>query len=123
MRAEVTRRVRFEAAHFLPNHQGECRKLHGHSWQAWVTVEGEIEHDGMVVDMGHLASFFRDDLEPELDHAVLNELGAFAPSGKYAPPSTENVARYLLDAFLEAGFPVECVTVQETENQTATVHA
>lgn len=73
--------------------------------------------DGMVMDMGKIAAFFRDELEPHMDHAYLNET---LPK-VYQPPSTENVARYLVDRYVVAGFPVVSVTVRETENQTATV--
>lgn len=123
MRAEVTRRVRFEAAHHLPDHKGQCQYVHGHSWVAWIVCAGEIRSDGMVVDMGHVAAHFADEIEPQLDHAVLNGVDHLRPGARFHPPSTENVARYLLDAYLKAGFPVVRVTVQETENQTATVFA
>lgn len=119
MSTAVTRRLRFEAAHRLPDHRGKCSNLHGHSWTADVTVQGPVQDDGMVVDMGQIARFFRDELEPHMDHAYLNDTLPVT----YHPPSTENVARYLLDCYAAAGFPVACVTVRETENQTATVHA
>lgn len=115
MRAEVTRRVRFEAAHFLPGYSGACSRMHGHSWQAEIVCEGEVGSDGMLVDMGRIAQFFRSNLEPHLDHALLNDTIPL--------PTTEHVARYLLEAYTSAGFPVVRVTVRETENQTATVHA
>ncbi len=116
MRARVTRRVRWEAAHYLPNHPGSCRHVHGHSWVAEVAVEGEIDaQTGMIVDMGDLAAFFRTELEPVLDHAMLNDVIAL--------PTTENVALWLIDRYRAAGFPVAQVTVRETENQSATVFA
>lgn len=116
MKAKVTRRVRFEAAHQLPDHKGKCANLHGHSWTALITVAGEIQLDGMVMDMGKVAAFFRDELEPHMDHAYLND----TLPGDYQPPSTENVARYLFDCYARAGYPVTRVTVSETENQSAT---
>jgi 6-pyruvoyltetrahydropterin/6-carboxytetrahydropterin synthase len=33
-------RFSFEAAHFLPLHDGKCRRLHGHSWVGWVEICG-----------------------------------------------------------------------------------
>jgi len=120
---EVSRRVRWEAAHFLPLHDGPCARLHGHSWSAEVVVRGELEDggtsDGMVVEMGELATHFRTELEPLLDHQCLND----TMPDKYLPPTTENVAAFLLDDFCAAGFPVARVTVRETENQTATAFA
>jgi 6-pyruvoyltetrahydropterin/6-carboxytetrahydropterin synthase len=118
---EVTRRVRFEAAHYLPDDPGKCGRVHGHSWQAWITVAGPPQpggpEEGMVVEMGRVAALFRDHLEPGLDHQLLNE--TLPP--EYLPPTTENVAAYLLDRYRLAGFPVVRVRVAETENQSATV--
>lgn len=121
--AEVTRRIRWEASHFLPEHPGDCGRDHGHSWEAWITLRGPIQTEGdekgMVCDMGKVAGHFRDKLEPILDHRLLNEQIPEA----FQPPTTENIARFLLHSFLEAGFPVNRVQVRETENQTATAYA
>lgn len=120
---EVTRRIRWEAAHYLPPpHEGKCARLHGHSWSAEVVLRGDLQEEGqergMIVDMGEVGRHFRDNLEPHLDHHVLNDTLPEA----YQPPTTENVARYLLDHYREAGFPVVRVVLRETENQTATAH-
>lgn len=119
MIAEVTRRVRFEAAHFLPDYQGLCSRMHGHSWSAEIVCHGQVQttgsERGMVVDMSAIARHFKSVLEPVLDHALLNDV--------IPVPSTENVASYILSSYRHAGFPVRRVTVRETENQTATVTA
>jgi 6-pyruvoyltetrahydropterin/6-carboxytetrahydropterin synthase len=120
----VTRRVRWEAAHFLPfPNVGKCSRVHGHSWSAEVELSGPVKTEGpdagMIVDMGEVGRYFRDELEDGLDHRLLND----TLPAEYQPPTTENVARYLLDAFVAGGFPVVSVMVRETENQTATVRA
>ena len=124
MPVEVTRRIRWEAAHYLPNHDGPCARMHGHSWSAEVVVQGDVDTSegptqGMVIDMGALAAHFRDRLEPLLDHQCLND----TIPASYYPPSTENVAAWILHHYRVAGFPVVRVTVRETENQTATATA
>lgn len=120
---EVTRRIRFEASHHLPGYHGLCSHRHGHSWEAWITVAGELQTEGpekgMVCDMGKIAEYFKTVLEAQLDHTDLN---GSLPDPFY-PPTTENVARFLMASYLGAGFPVVRVTVRETENQTATVTA
>lgn len=120
---EVTRRVRWEAAHYLPDHDGECRHVHGHSWIAEVTVIGQLQakgpEKGMVCDMGGIARHFKSVLEVQLDHRTLND----TLPAEYQPPTTENVARYIMGSYLGFGFPVCRVTVRETENQAATVTA
>lgn len=119
MRAEVTRRVRFEAAHYLPDYEGLCSRLHGHSWSAEIVCAGPVQgagsERGMVVDMSQIAQHFKTYLEAQLDHALLNDV--------IGTPSTENVASYIMASYVGAGFPVVRVTVRETENQTATVFA
>ena len=40
----------FDAAHFLPNYNGKCEHLHGHTYKLVVKVEGTPDHEGMVLD-------------------------------------------------------------------------
>lgn len=48
--------ITIEMAHRLPNHEGKCRGLHGHSWQITVGVVGKpkgvigTSDEGMIVD-------------------------------------------------------------------------
>lgn len=57
MTTSCTRRIEFDAAHRLPEHDGKCQRLHGHRYVVDVTFEGplrpvgESEH-GMVMDFG-----------------------------------------------------------------------
>lgn len=123
MKIEVTRRVCFAAAHHLPSYVGDCAIVHGHNWEAEITVAGGLHFDGpeqgMVMDMARIKRHFSTHLEMMLDHADLNK--TLPP--EFQPPTTENVARYLMASYLGFGFPVVRITVRETENQTATVTA
>ena len=49
MRIKVSRVFYFDAAHRIPDHSGECKNLHGHTYKLIVTMEGEVK-DGMVID-------------------------------------------------------------------------
>lgn len=122
MKSQIVRRVRFEAAHYLPDHPSKCSRMHGHSWVAWVTLEGEVHEAGvdrgLIVDMGDVGRYFAEELEPHLDHQVLNDTLPV----EYLPPTTENVARYLFDRFHNVFPEVVSVRVRETENQEATFH-
>ena len=76
MRCRLSRDFRFEAAHFLPrvpdNHK--CRRMHGHSYQVRVTVEGEIDPAlGWLIDFADVDRVV-DPLLARLDHRVLNEI-------------------------------------------------
>lgn len=67
---------RFEAAHFLPSappgHPN--RRVHGHSFRARVSVEGEPDPDtGLVMHLDDLALAI-DEAREALDHRLLNEV-------------------------------------------------
>ena len=60
----------FEAAHRLPNVPPEhkCARLHGHSFQVRVSVDGPVgERTGWVVDFAELKAAFRP-VYDQLDH-------------------------------------------------------
>ena len=42
----------FEAAHNLYNYQGDCSRLHGHSYKLSVTVEGNIDKTDLYLTSG-----------------------------------------------------------------------
>lgn len=126
MRASLTKQWRFEAAHELPNHDGKCRRLHGHSYIVELGVSGVVKEpngdadEGMVIDFGVLSRIWKDVLEPELDHQYLNQT-----IGQLTGPTTaENIAGFLLEAFmLHVPEPVQVdyVRVWETATGSATV--
>jgi len=68
----------FEAAHSLPNHEGLCSKLHGHSYKLEVIAQGEINQgqnnaeNGMVVDFSKFKAAINSILD-EYDHCYLND--------------------------------------------------
>ena len=34
----ITRHFSFDAAHYLPGHEGKCQNLHGHTYKLEVTI-------------------------------------------------------------------------------------
>ena len=73
----------FEAAHYLPSaeHGSANARVHGHSFRARVTIEGEIDPaTGYVVHFDTLAAAIAD-ARAVLDHRLLNEVpGLEAPT-------------------------------------------
>ena len=49
MLVEVTEGFGFSAAHFVLGHK-KCEYLHGHNWRVGLTVEGDEDERGLVVD-------------------------------------------------------------------------
>jgi 6-pyruvoyltetrahydropterin/6-carboxytetrahydropterin synthase len=90
---ELTVKGHFDAAHALRGYPGECRNLHGHTWDVEVTVAGETLDDvGIVYDFKQL----KDDLAAVLvdyDHVFINEVPPFDS----ITPTAENLARVIFD--------------------------
>lgn len=94
---ELSVKDHFDAAHSLRGYPGECAKLHGHTWDVEVTVEGDVL-DGIEIlyDFKQLKADLAAVLAP-LDHGFLNDVPPF----DVLSPTAENMARVLYDA-LEA---------------------
>lgn len=71
---------KFSSAHRLPQYDGDCSRLHGHTWRAVFEIEGEIQPNGMVYDFKLLKPILDEALP---DHKFLNDL--------YPNPTAENL--------------------------------
>tara|TARA_B100001063_G_C16726414_1_gene536689 strand:+ start:394 stop:807 length:414 start_codon:yes stop_codon:yes gene_type:complete len=126
----LTRRERFNAAHVLWNENwdeqknievfGKCanRNWHGHNFELFVTVKGEVKQDtGFVINLKDLAKIVNDKVIDKLDHKNLN-LDVDFMKGKMA--STEVLAIAIweeLDTDItNLGATLHSIKVQETEN-------
>jgi 6-pyruvoyltetrahydropterin/6-carboxytetrahydropterin synthase len=78
----------FDAAHLLPGYQGKCARLHGHTYQVEIVVEGEVGEDGFVMDFYQLKKIIAKALQ-DLDHSYLNDI---LPN-----PTAETIARWISD--------------------------
>lgn len=133
----IAKEFRWEMAHRLPFHTGGCQNIHGHSYRAVITLEGEPDERGMLLDYLELARIV-EPLLAELDHAFLCSaddtvmLDFFGQHPEFkvviVPFSTtaENLARYLAERLAEplCRFPQLrrfWVRVQETERTSAEV--
>jgi len=90
---ELTVRDHFDAAHSLRGYPGECRRLHGHTWDVEVTVEGEkLDEIGIVYDFKALKADLRAVLD-DYDHVFLDEVPPFDELN----PTAENLARIVYE--------------------------
>lgn len=109
----LKKRFTFEAAHFLPHHEGKCRRLHGHSWVAWVEVTGGSLHSegpqaGMVMDYACIAQAMQPMIDDYLDHYCLND------TLPLVSPTSEGIAAWVFAQLKSTGLPVSAVTIEET---------
>lgn len=75
----VTKNFEFEAAHKLPNYEGDCKNLHGHTFKMEVEIGADnnfdsIGKDGMLIDYKNLKSIVQDLIIKKLDHKYLNDI-------------------------------------------------
>lgn len=104
MIAKVAKEWTFHAAHQLPNHDGACQRLHGHSYKLEVSVSGWVKpangdpDEGMVLDFGVLKDIYMGEVEPFVEHQDLNVTLA----GVCPLTTSENVAGWMLRIFHEA---------------------
>ena len=104
----VVKEIRFEAAHRLPNYQGKCEHLHGHSWRFQLTVEAAVNPaDGMAIDFLEIQQVVKDRCLETLDHSYLNDY--------IEHPSAENVALWIWEKVAD-DLPIKEVKVWETDD-------
>jgi 6-pyruvoyltetrahydropterin/6-carboxytetrahydropterin synthase len=91
MRLEIngwSSKITFSATHLIAGHY-KCGRLHGHDYGINAVIEGEIGHDGVIMDFISVKEFLRG-VASELDHKVL--VPAMDPSVKVAGPSVRYVS-------------------------------
>ena len=125
----ITRKEHFNAAHKLFNPAwseeqnnatfGKCanKNWHGHNYELYVTVKGEINADtGFVVNLKDLSTLIRTDVTEVLDHKNLN----MDVKGMPVMPSTENVAIFIWNILnskiKEMGAALHCIKLYETDS-------
>ena len=109
----VTRAFSFEAAHELPWHSGKCKRLHGHSYRFEVTVEGELDDNGIVIDFDDVKRVARAEVVDRYDHQYLNDL--------LENPTAERLAADIRDRLRAAGLNVVSVRLWETPDSSVEV--
>ncbi len=90
---ELRKTFQFEAAHHLPHlpEDHKCRRLHGHSFQVDVVVDGPCDPQlGWVMDYAEISQAFKP-LWEQLDHHYLNEIEGLEN------PTSERVALWIWD--------------------------
>lgn len=126
----ITRRERFNAAHMLWNYNwneqknievfGKCanKNWHGHNFELFVTVKGEVNSDtGFVVNLKDLAKIIQEKVIDKLDHKNIN-LDVDFMKDKMASTEVLAIAIWeeLESNIMQLGATLHCIKVQETEN-------
>jgi len=67
---KIAKEFKWEMGHRLPEHFGQCKNIHGHSYKMLVEFEGELDKNGMVIDYYDVEKIVNPIIE-KLDHAFL----------------------------------------------------
>ncbi len=117
---ELSVDTHFSAAHCLDGYQGDCARMHGHTWKVTAAIKGTGQDEvGMVVDFKVLSAALDDIIEP-FDHRTLNDIEDF----REINPTAENIARFIYGKLAQAlrAYPVtiSSVTVAESDRYRVT---
>jgi 6-pyruvoyltetrahydropterin/6-carboxytetrahydropterin synthase len=115
----LCKRYTFEASHRLRHHDGQCQRLHGHSYVMDVELSGAGLVDtgpkqGMVMDFSDISAVVKPLVADSLDHHHLNDtLDTDSPTAEY-------IAKWVFDRLrVRFGPLLRAVIVYETDTSAA----
>jgi len=85
----ITKEFTFDSAHQLTDYYGKCERMHGHTYKLQVTLEGEVQKNGLMIDFVVLKRIVKKHVLDKLDHHVLNDV--------VDNPSAENLVVWIWD--------------------------
>jgi 6-pyruvoyltetrahydropterin/6-carboxytetrahydropterin synthase len=104
---KLTKRFVFHASHQLTGEISE--PLHGHSYKLEVSVIGDVNSDGIVIDFHKLKSLVNSKVIEKLNHHHLNDV--------LDQPSAENIALWIWGELKDCPeFKLFEVKLWETDN-------
>lgn len=128
MKMLVTSSVNLAAAHCLckkeysseKNYEiyGKCSNLHGHNYKLYVTVSGEMQENGMIINFNEMKEVMKKYIVEKFDHKYLNEV-------MQEVPTAENMCiviwKILKEKFNTLGIELYEIKLYETDNSFVTI--
>ena len=120
----INQKVTFDAAHRLLGYEGNCSRLHGHTWavEVEITSEEDLDECGMLMDYRAIKMYFKN----AFDHtAILNSKDPLVPLLRdlnlpvtimEGNPTAENLANMILEDFMNMLAPDDHVKVRIHES-------
>lgn len=91
----LIKRFTFDSAHNLLRYKGKCERLHGHTYQLVVKLEGKPDpKDGMLMDFTDVKRLVTELVIDKMDHAYLNDI--------VKQSTAENLAMWIWDELAPA---------------------
>lgn len=116
----VVKQFKFEAAHRLPDYNGPCSRLHGHTYKLEVGFNNRIDtQTGMVIDFSKIKEMIKTHIVDVLDHTYMNYC-TDVPDFPYLLPTAENMVEWMVNLLSDnVQFPAELVFVRLWETDTS----
>lgn len=135
-----TRRLEFDAAHRIINHESKCKMLHGHRYALEATFttnetveENTLDNLGRVIDFGVIKELLGNWIDTNLDHNTIlsihdknlgDQISSITEQNIYympENPTAENIAQHIFKEIcpkLFADQEVKCLKIKlyETPN-------
>ena len=124
---KIAKEFKWEMGHRLPEHFGQCKNIHGHSYKMMVEFEGGLDGQGMIIDYYDVEKIINPIIE-KLDHAfmvnkndkVVIEFLEKMKSKKVVvdfQSTAENICVYILNEVRKTNLPtnVEAIKVRVYE--------
>jgi 6-pyruvoyltetrahydropterin/6-carboxytetrahydropterin synthase len=99
-------RFYLDSAHRVPT-VPKCARLHGHTYEVEVRIEGEVGDDGMILEFGAFKERAWGEVLAKYDHVFLNEV-------MEEVPTVENLTR-ALHRELAVAFPGYALSLRVSE--------
>jgi 6-pyruvoyltetrahydropterin/6-carboxytetrahydropterin synthase len=131
----AVRRLEFDTAHRVANHESKCATLHGHRYVVEAYAEGrQLDSVGRVIDFSEIKKRLGTWLDHNWDHTSIiwkedkETLAALESIPKHKSvfasewnPTAENMAHYLLNEicpflFIDTGIEITKIRLYETPN-------
>ena len=134
-----TRRLEFDAAHRILNHESKCKLLHGHRYAIEASFAAKSLDDlGRVIDFGIVREVLGAWIDEHFDHNTILSIHDKNLGEKISEttgqkiyylnenPTAENIAKHLFNEIcpkIFANFAVKCVSIKlyETPNCSVTI--
>jgi len=99
---------KFDSAHKLPNYNGKCSNLHGHTWKLIIGIERDVDDkSGMGIDFGEIKKVVNERVLDRLDHCYLNDI--------IENPTCENIIFWIKEKLVDIE-GLKKITLYETDN-------
>ena len=130
---KIAKEFRWEMGHRLPDHFGQCKNIHGHSYKMLVEFDGELNKDEMVIDYFDVEKIINP-IIAKLDHAfMVNKddkivLGFLEKMNSKKvvvdfQSTAENICSYLLNEIRQASLPNNVKKIKVRVYETTDVYA